>query len=144
MAFSDPKKAREYQRAYQRSPKYRARENARRQEDSPVQEERKKKDRERKAQVYADPEQRQKVLWRQRLKRYGLIPERYEELLQAQDGRCAICRQTPETFMIDHDHKTGRVRGLLCPGCNLGLGHFKDDPDRLLAAKEYLVSAKEG
>jgi hypothetical protein len=46
----------------------------------------------------------------------------------------------PERFHIDHDHTTGRVRGLLCPGCNLALGHF-DDPEILRRALDYVIKA---
>lgn len=87
------------------------------------------------------------------LTRYGLTDETYEAMLAAQGGGCAICGSTdPKTrhgkWHIDHDHSCcsnrdqrtcGKcVRGLLCQQCNLGLGHFEDDPDRLAAAARYL------
>jgi hypothetical protein len=87
-----------------------------------------------------------------RLRRFGLTPERYDELLAAQDGGCAICGSTDPLqpgarFHIDHDHDcclpnracNNCRRGLLCSLCNKGLGHFGDDPDRLLAAAAYLL-----
>lgn len=74
-------------------------------------------------------------------KHYGIGLTEYEELLSQQEGRCAICRAefatTKETH-VDHDHATGVVRGLLCDGCNVGIGHFKEDPASLLAAVQYL------
>lgn len=80
------------------------------------------------------------------LAQYGLTPEQYEGLLEAQGGVCAICRQ-PERALhrgrvramaVDHDHATGRVRGIVCNGCNTGLGSFADDPALLAAAIAYL------
>ena len=56
--------------------------------------------------------------------RYGLTIEQYDGLKVAQGGGCAMCGKVGRLF-IDHDHKTGRVRGLLCPGCNGALGHFE-------------------
>ena len=85
-----------------------------------------------------------------RLSRYGITADQFEEMLEAQGGRCAICRApTPGgrgTWHIDHDHSCcasrkccGKcVRGLLCSGCNQGLGNFKDDPARLESAVRYL------
>jgi hypothetical protein len=74
---------------------------------------------------------------------YGMTDEQYAALMETQDGRCAICRTTEWTGHhkrphVDHDHATGRVRGILCHDCNLGLGKFKDDPDLLRAAIVYL------
>jgi hypothetical protein len=79
------------------------------------------------------------------LNRHGLRPEDYAKMWEAQDGRCAICREVPgegQFLHIDHDHHTEVRRGLLCPGCNRGLGQFGDDIDRLLAAVAYLQRAQ--
>ena len=65
----------------------------------------------------------------------------YEELLGEQAGACAICglaETTGRRLAIDHDHKTGRIRGLLCSNCNRGIGHLKDDTRLLSKAIEYL------
>ena len=65
-----------------------------------------------------------------------------EALLRSQDGRCAICRipeeESKRPLVIDHCHKSGKIRALLCNSCNVGLGMFKDDPEFLRAAAEYL------
>jgi len=73
-------------------------------------------------------------------KRYGLTIEDYDALLAAHDGRCDICRipLTGDERCLDHCHTSGAVRGWLCRGCNLVLGHAKDDPARLRAAAAYL------
>ena len=77
-------------------------------------------------------------------KRYGLTSDEYASLLQKQNGCCAICRATSEkSFDVDHDHKTGKVRGLLCGACNRGLGQFQDSPEILLAAHQYLKEKAE-
>lgn len=78
--------------------------------------------------------------------KFGITPERYEEMLAAQNGVCAICGsdqpgRNSTYFHVDHCHDTGTVRGLLCNGCNLGLGHFKDDISRLEKAAKYLGDA---
>ena len=65
-------------------------------------------------------------------------------MMAAQGSMCAICGLPPSgkgpnaVLHIDHDHKTGKVRGLLCQACNRGLGFFRDARDRLTAAIEYL------
>jgi hypothetical protein len=73
-------------------------------------------------------------------RQYGLSHEGLEALLQRQNSRCAICARpfTRITYVIDHDHRTGAVRGLLCSNCNTGLGMFADDRRNLQAAIEYL------
>lgn len=78
------------------------------------------------------------------IRKYGVDLATYRRMLVAQDGRCAICgapekEQHHEVFHVDHCHTTGRVRGLLCRGCNHVLGHLKDDPDLLRRAIGYLV-----
>lgn len=72
--------------------------------------------------------------------RYGLSGEQYRQMLEAQRGLCAICEQAPEGYAlhIDHCHATDRVRGLLCRKCNMALGLFSDNPDRLLRAAGYV------
>ena len=72
---------------------------------------------------------------------YGVTWDEYELLLACQDGRCAICNGRPRKNMlsVDHDHKTGEVRGLLCSRCNHRLlGSANDDPVRLRRAADYL------
>lgn len=78
----------------------------------------------------------------QQLKRhYKMTPVDYDHIWNQQEGRCPICR-VPLTrgisTHVDHDHATGKVRGLLCGLCNSGLGHFRDDPLRLKNALDYM------
>lgn len=73
--------------------------------------------------------------------KYGITLAQYESMAAAQCGVCAICGNAEEdgrALAVDHDHATGEIRGLLCGGCNLGLGNMGDSPDRLRAAIEYL------
>jgi hypothetical protein len=70
-------------------------------------------------------------------RRYGITAEEADAMLAEQDGLCAVCRAAPAVH-VDHDHATGGVRALLCFNCNGGLGQFKDDPDVLRAAAEYV------
>jgi hypothetical protein len=66
-----------------------------------------------------------------------------EELLELKSRakNCMICERG-ERLVVDHDHKTGRVRGMLCNHCNRGLGHFRDSPDILENARKYLLAAQ--
>lgn len=69
---------------------------------------------------------------------YGLTTDMIEVMKVAQDNVCAICKKPPKKWCVDHDHDTGRIRGLLCYACNTGIGHLGDDTDRLQAAINYL------
>lgn len=75
--------------------------------------------------------------------KYKLEPAHKQALLEKQNGGCAICEykfgQKIGDMHVDHDHKTGAVRGLLCDLCNRGLGYFKDQASRLIAASKYLA-----
>ena len=76
-----------------------------------------------------------------RKRKYGLTMDGMAALLEAQNGRCALCSALlngDSRTHVDHDHETGRVRGLLCNVCNSGLGSFADSPERLRYAAAYL------
>ena len=72
---------------------------------------------------------------------YKLSSEEYRELVATANGHCMLCGVKQDDILnIDHNHETGKVRGLVCRGCNVGLGGFKDDPKLLIKAIQYLVS----
>jgi hypothetical protein len=76
-------------------------------------------------------------------RKYNLSLDDYESLYEEQGGSCVICglrgsKVSRQTLFIDHCHKTGLVRGLLCHHCNSGLGYFRDDPLLLKKAQWYL------
>lgn len=81
---------------------------------------------------------------------YSLTVDDYLALLTIQGGKCAICGVAQNDhgrwrrLNLDHDHKTGRVRGLLCTKCNSALGYFSDTPGRLRRAADYLEGALHG
>lgn len=105
------------------------------------------------------PEQREREAARsratarsKRLAKYGLTADDYDRLVAAQAGVCAICerperlvqpnrRDGDESLAVDHDHDTGRVRGLLCMTCNTAIGKLGDDPALLRRAADYLERA---
>jgi hypothetical protein len=80
------------------------------------------------------------------LRRYGIDLLQYSQMFMDQNGKCAICGSDygghrngeQKALAVDHDHKTGKVRGLLCEPCNQGIGKLKDDPKVLRQAAEYL------
>ena len=98
-----------------------------------------------KAKRAADPEGEAKKQREAQIKyKYGITPDQYEEIFESQDYKCAICGTeecaSGKSFSIDHDHKTGEVRGILCMDCNVSLGKLKDDPELFRKAAEYLES----
>ena len=74
--------------------------------------------------------------------RFGITLEDYNQLFNNQQGCCAICgvhqSELQRALDIDHSHKTGEIRGLLCGACNLLLGNGKDNPEILRIAADYL------
>lgn len=85
---------------------------------------------------------REEISAHNRLRRYGLTPEAFDSLLAGQGGVCAICGTgAPKRgWVVDHDHESGVVRGLLCHTCNVVLGYVNDDVKVLAAAIAYLAN----
>ncbi|MET7713677.1 endonuclease domain-containing protein [Streptomyces sp. NPDC005407] len=82
---------------------------------------------------------------RRKARTYGLEEFELAAMDAAQQGHCLICKEFAEDgLVVDHDHATGHVRGLLCNLCNLGLGAFRDNPKRLLTAILYLKAGNRG
>ncbi len=73
--------------------------------------------------------------------KYGISPFQHEIMMLCQGGTCAICGDPAEKLDVDHDHSTGRVRGLLCKTCNLHVGFHESRPGRLGSMLEYLAVA---
>jgi hypothetical protein len=93
--------------------------------------------------------------WGRIKRRFGLNKEQYQTLVERQNDVCALCGQKerikrsqhhfgPNYLAVDHDHKTGKVRGLLCNQCNIGLGNFKENIQVLRKAAEYLEGHQNG
>lgn len=98
---------------------------------------------------HPDPERRKRMNMAANLRQvHGMDIDTYERMLAEQDGKCFLCGRTPEPggrkaasrLHVDHDHRTGRIRRLLCHVCNRGLGYLQDDPDLLRAAADYIES----
>ena len=95
-----------------------------------------------------NPEQKKESARKAQLKLlYGITPERYDEMLKEQEGKCKICGTDKPTgkwkvFAVDHCHDTGHVRGLLCNECNRGIGLLRDSPELLIKAADYLKEYK--
>lgn len=146
---------REYLKTYKRKPK--------------TPEEIAERNRRRRERYATDPEYREKVKSQSRLRNqrnprakkngrlkaeFGITIEQYNAMLERQGGVCAICGEPMKkigekgkrnhSMYVDHDHKTGKVRGLLCNQCNFGLGQFRDDPILLAKAIEYLNNWSSG
>lgn len=86
-----------------------------------------------------------------RARKYGLVEDEFDAYWQAQRGLCAIClrrmiypqdstKRSIDSCCIDHNHQTNMVRGLLCNGCNKGIGLLKDSPEIVSRALTYLLA----
>jgi hypothetical protein len=84
-------------------------------------------------------------------RRFGITLFDYSQMLLAQNGKCAICKGTdggtrngePKALAVDHDHETGKVRGLLCEACNQAIGKMKEEPKIILSSLDYLCQHKQ-
>ena len=71
-------------------------------------------------------------------KRYGITLEQYADIWNRQGGLCGVCRKTHRKMVVDHDHDTGKVRGILCHPCNVCLGGLGDNLDGVMRVVRYL------
>jgi hypothetical protein len=85
--------------------------------------------------VKLDPQVRRGYALKQK---YGLSLAEYDTMMNEQNGGCAICGANTNRLHVDHNHKTGKLRGLLCSNCNTSLGKFKDDVQILKKAITYI------
>jgi hypothetical protein len=76
-------------------------------------------------------------------KRYGITIDQFTEMLDSQGGRCAVCGAEGGRQVVDHDHETGMVRGILCVRCNVSIGGLGDSVEGLMLAVRYLEKANE-
>ena len=93
-----------------------------------------------------NPERNGEIDENARLKRlYGISLDDYDRMLKEQGEKCAICKrprsENNRNLHVDHNHATGKVRGLLCIRCNAGLGYFRESLELFDAAREYLLKA---
>lgn len=88
------------------------------------------------------PRRKEVLRARARKYRYGITAEDYRRDLIGQAGRCLVCLRVPDHDLVpDHDHSTGKVRGLLCQPCNKAIGFLADDPARARSVARYLEVA---
>lgn len=131
MPYADPEKQRQYHRDYHRAWYHRNKEKCR---------ERTKKYRENNPEKVKAAFQkwcREHPRWWFKYT-YGITNEQYLELRKAQNSCCAVCGRKLRRLAVDHDHKTGKIRALLCINCNGGLGNFKDSIETMRLAIAYL------
>lgn len=76
------------------------------------------------------------------LKQYGLTLEEWDAMVEAVDGKCELCGEADEALCVDHDHATGRIRGVLCRRCNRAIGQLGDTAEALRKAWEYLTRSE--
>lgn len=72
------------------------------------------------------------------LRKYNITLQQFNNMVKLQDNKCNICKNQLEIKHIDHCHKTNKIRGILCPNCNTGIGQLKENEEILLNAIEYI------
>src|SRR5262245_52171932 len=95
---------------------------------------------------WQQPEHVERQMYNYVKSKYGLNREEYDAMLAKQDGKCAICEKAPKLegrlsasrLHVDHDTVTGKVRGLLCHNCNVGIGFLGHDWNRVMKVLDYL------
>ena len=81
----------------------------------------------------------QKDLDYKRFKKYGITGDEFRAIVQQQNHKCPICtRNIDKNFSVDHNHTTGKIRGIICHNCNLSIGNAHDSPQRLRTMADYL------
>jgi hypothetical protein len=94
--------------------------------------------------VYDTPEFKEMQRDNNYRRNYGIDLQDYNAILERQNGTCAICHKESDStgknskLHVDHDHVTGKVRGLLCYRCNIAMGFLSDDPERIYMIMDYL------
>lgn len=124
MPFKDPEKAKQYRQAYRQRPEVKERKNERERKYHHLRK--------------TNPEYKRKRKNTELKCYFGITIEDYDRMLKEQNGSCAICETKPLKLCVDHCHATGKVRGLLCNDCNLGIGKLKDNIKTLQNAISYL------
>ena len=93
-----------------------------------------------------NPEKTRLQKRKRRLKvNFGLTLEQYDQMYEAQGGVCAACggiNPDDKRLAVDHNHKTGKVRGLLCSNCNLAIGNLKESPELFIKVLHYLIKRR--
>lgn len=87
------------------------------------------------------PETKEKIKAQHLKRKFGITLEDYQQMFDKQSGLCAICgrpNSINKLLAVDHNHKTGKIRALLCHGCNLAIGHAREDEGILIKMIEYL------
>jgi hypothetical protein len=149
MPYKDPEigrqKKREYALAHSAEAVVRVREWRKRNPDAHRIQSRADHQRHREKRLSRGREHYYETLYKQKIRKllvkYGLDAEAYEKLFEKQKGLCALCESNPGPgkLVVDHDHKTGRVRGLLCRPCNLAIAKAEANPNWFTKAQIYLL-----
>lgn len=139
MGYKNAEAAREYNQAYYREHKEQHLENGRRWRANNIDKARAMARESQRRFLASQPEKAKECRRRNQFRRkYGLTVAEWEAMALLQGGKCSLCNETPEKLHVDHCHRSGKVRSLLCRLCNVALGHLKENPELFRKAAEYL------